>query len=83
MSLHIIGIGLNDPKDISVKGLDAVKAADIVYLEDYTSLLQCSVSDLEELYGKKIILANREQSEQGSDKIVEEAKSMRSSVIII
>lgn len=83
MTLHIIGIGLNDPKDISVKGLNAVKAADIVYLEDYTSLLQCSVSDLEELYGKKIILANREQSEQGSEKIIEEAKEQKVCFLVI
>jgi diphthine methyl ester synthase len=83
MSLHIIGIGLNDPKDITVKGLDAVKSAEIIYLEDYTSLLQCSLSDLEKFYDKKIILANREQSEQGSGKIVEEAKEKKVCFLVI
>lgn len=35
----IIGLGLGDPKDISVKGLEIVKKADRVYLEAYTSIL--------------------------------------------
>ncbi len=33
MVLYMIGIGLNDPKDITVKGLEAVKKCDAVYLE--------------------------------------------------
>ena len=32
--LYMIGIGLNDEKDISIKGLEKVKKADFVYLED-------------------------------------------------
>ncbi len=83
MTLHIIGIGLSDPKDITVKGLEAVKNAEIVYLENYTSLLQCSVTDLENFYGKKIILSNREQSEQGSKDIVALAKEKKVCFLVI
>ena len=58
--LYIIGIGLSDEKDISVKGLEAVKKCSKVYLESYTSLLQCSLEDLEKFYNsldsKKTIL---------------------------
>jgi len=32
MTLYMIGIGLNDEKDISIKGLELVKKADFVYL---------------------------------------------------
>ena len=39
MTLYFIGIGLCDEKDISVKGLEIVKKADVVYLENYTSVL--------------------------------------------
>ena len=46
MTLHLIGIGLSDEKDISVKGLEVVKKCDIVYLENYTSKLQCSLENL-------------------------------------
>ena len=37
--LYIIGLGLADEKDISVKGLEIVKKADRVYLEAYTAIL--------------------------------------------
>ena len=37
--LYIIGLGLADEKDISVKGLEIVRKADRVYLEAYTAVL--------------------------------------------
>lgn len=37
--LYIIGLGLADEKDISVKGLEIVRKADRVYLEAYTAIL--------------------------------------------
>lgn len=36
---YIIGLGLADEKDISVKGLEIVRQADRVYLEAYTAIL--------------------------------------------
>lgn len=35
----LIGLGLGDAKDITVKGLEIVKKCDLVYLEAYTSIL--------------------------------------------
>ena len=52
MALYMIGIGLSDEKDISLKGLEAVRKCDKIYLESYTSKLNCSIKDLENLYGK-------------------------------
>ena len=37
--LYMIGLGLADETDISVKGLEIVKRAARVYLEAYTSIL--------------------------------------------
>lgn len=37
--LYIIGLGLADEQDISVKGLEIVRKADRVYLEAYTAIL--------------------------------------------
>ena len=37
--LFLIGLGLADEGDITVKGLDIVKKASRVYLEAYTSIL--------------------------------------------
>ncbi len=69
MALYMIGIGLNDEKDISVKGLEMVKKSTKVFLERYTSILQVPVSKLEEFYGCEIILADREMVEKNSDEI--------------
>ena len=37
--LYLVGLGLADETDITVKGLDIVKRAARVYLEGYTSIL--------------------------------------------
>jgi diphthine synthase len=37
--LYLIGLGLGDAEDISIKGLEVVKNAKEVYLETYTSIL--------------------------------------------
>lgn len=83
MTLYLIGIGLSDEKDISVKGLEMVRRCDKVYLENYTSLLQCSVYDLEKFYGKKIILANREMTEQGEDCLLKEAQQKEIAFLVV
>ncbi|MFC1728314.1 diphthine synthase [Nanoarchaeota archaeon] len=70
MTLYLIGIGLNDEKDITLKGLEIVKKCSKVFLESYTSILQIDISKLEELYGKKVILADRELVEKNSDEIL-------------
>ena len=83
MALYLIGLGLADKKDISVKGLEIVKFADIVYLENYTSVLQCSKEDLEQFYNKKIALADRKFTEQKTKKIINEAKTKTVAFLII
>jgi len=37
--LYLIGLGLADEKDITVKGLEIVRKVERVYLEAYTSIL--------------------------------------------
>lgn len=36
---YLIGLGLGDAKDITVKGLEIIKKCDKVFLEAYTSIL--------------------------------------------
>lgn len=83
MTLYLIGLGLADEKDISVKGLEIIRHCDTVYLENYTSLLRCSLSDLEKYYGKRIIPASREMAEQGEDQIVEEARKKDVAFLVV
>ena len=84
MALYMVGIGLNDEKDISLKGLETVKKCDIIYLENYTSKLSCDVRDLEKLYGKKIILADRNLVEnEAEDTILKNAKEKDVAFLVI
>lgn len=44
--LHLVGLGLADETDITVRGLEIVKRAERVYLEAYTSILLVDKSKL-------------------------------------
>ncbi len=81
--LYFIGIGLNDEKDISFKGLEAIKKCKYIYFENYTSKLNCNVKDLEKFYKKKIILANREFVENKNIEILNKAKKENAAFLVI
>ena len=84
MALYFIGIGLNDEKDVTVKGLETVKKCSHIYLEDYTSKLQCSKEDLEKLYEKEIILADRNLVEKEAENtILKDAKDSDTAFLVI
>ena len=84
MTLYLIGLGLNDEKDITIKGLEAIKNCDYIYLESYTSLLlNTSIEKLEKLYGKKIIIADRELVEKKSDEILDNATQNNVAFLVV
>ena len=60
-----IGLGLFDEKDMSLRGLEQIKSADVVFAEFYTSLMpSLSVKNLEELIGKKVNVISRQVLEE-------------------
>jgi diphthine synthase len=66
--LTFVGLGLYDEKDITVKGLDAIRAADTVFAEFYTSPLGGkTVGKMEERYGKQIVLLDRSDIEEHAE----------------
>lgn len=76
--LYIIGLGLGDERDITLRGLEAVKKCEKLYMEAYTSLLSFGLSsdglsNLEKLYGKPFTVADREMVEEKSDDMLLEA----------
>ncbi|XP_002402579.2 diphthine methyl ester synthase [Ixodes scapularis] len=73
--LYLVGLGLGDVKDITLRGLEIVKKCSKVYLESYTSVLSAGQSQLEKFYGKELILADREMVEQGSEEMLQAAKN--------
>lgn len=83
MTLYMIGLGLYDEKDITIKGLEAIKASDMVYLENYTSVLSVESSKLENYYGKSIILADRDMVERNADEILNNAKDKNVCFLVV
>ena len=83
MSLHLIGLGLHDENDITLRGLETVKRCSVIYLEGYTSLLHCTKETLEKLYGKKIVLADRELVENRMQEILDSAKRHDTALLVI
>jgi diphthine synthase len=66
----MIGIGLGDEDDITVKGLKIVQSADLVFLEAYTSVLGVDKERLEQVYGKSITVADRDMVEQQVEELI-------------
>ncbi|CDW79647.1 diphthine synthase [Stylonychia lemnae] len=83
MVLHMIGLGLSDERDISVKGLEAVKSSQFIYLECYTAILMISRERLEEFFGKPIIEADREFVESGCEEMIQNSKDNIVSFLVV
>lgn len=81
--LYLIGLGLGDAKDITLKGLEIVKTVSKVYLENYTSILCCGQEELEKLYGRSITLVDREMMEQGCREILDNADGGGAAVLVV
>jgi len=75
VSLHLVSLGLHDVKDITVKGLERVRAADVVYAEFYTAILAgTSHAELEAFLKKPVKVLDRLGVEAGGDDLVAQAK---------
>ena len=83
MPLFLVGLGLGNESDVSVNGLNAIKKSDKVFLESYTSILGVDVQKLEQYYGKKVELADRECVESESDRILDEAREKNVSFLVV
>ncbi len=72
--LVFVGLGLNDEKGISIKGLEETKTADYVFIELYTSLMpDFNLQRFESLCGKKVQLVSRRELEEENGAIILEA----------
>ncbi|KAG8780221.1 diphthine synthase [Serendipita sp. 405] len=80
---YLIGLGLCDEKDITVRGLEAVKRCERVYLEAYTSILMVQKEQLEAFYGRPLIVADRDMVEMESDAILESAEKVDVALLVV
>jgi len=81
--LILIGLGLLDEKDISIRGLNTAKNADKIYIELYTSRWYGDIKKLEKLVNKKIEILNRSDLEEKSENIIEKAKKQDIAIFIL
>ncbi|GAA5949818.1 hypothetical protein JCM3765_007703 [Sporobolomyces pararoseus] len=81
--LYLVGLGLSDEKDVTVRGLEAIKGSERVYLEAYTSILGVGKDRLETFYGKEIIVADRDMVETESDEILRDADKVDVAFLVV
>ena len=78
---YLVGLGLFDEKDISIKGLECLRNVDKIYAEFFTSrLFGSSFEKIEELIGKEIEVLVRNEVEE-EHKFIEEAKELNVALI--
>ena len=80
--LYLIGIGLHDEKDMSIKAVEAAKKCDELYLELYTSPLKTDAGKIGNLIGKKVELIDRSFLEEGIGNLVENAKTKDIGILV-
>ncbi|KAJ1504473.1 diphthine synthase [Coelomomyces lativittatus] len=69
--LYVIGLGLSDETDVTMKGYALIKTCERVYLDAYTSILPgIDHAALEKFYTKKIELAYREVTESEAESTI-------------
>lgn len=81
--LILIGLGLWDAKDITLRGLEEAKSADFAYLEGYTArLFGTTRAEIESLLGKKIPELKRVDIEINTKKILEQARKEKVAILV-
>lgn len=81
--LWLIGLGLFDEKDVTVRGLEVIKRCNQVFLENYTSILHVPVERLEAFYGREVRVADREMVESYAELILDAAGEPGSEVAFL
>ncbi len=82
--LVFVGLGLNDEKGVTIKGLEETKSADTVFMETYTSLMpDFSLQRFEALCGRKVQVVTRQVLEEENGKVILEAAKKGRAVFLV
>lgn len=79
--LCLIGLGLYDEKDMTLRGLETAKSCDYLYVELYTSGWS-GLENLKVRLDKEITEVKRSDLEENQKRILEEAKSKNVGILI-
>lgn len=83
MTLSLIGLGLGSIDDITERGLELARKADVVYLERYTSSFRSGLEEVEAKIGKKVLLAFRTDLEGESERLLEQARKKHVALLVV
>jgi len=84
MELVFVGLGLNDEKGITIKGLEETKSADAVFMETYTSRMpDFNMARFEAACDRKVQLIKRQDLEEDNGKIVLQAAKVGKAVFLV
>jgi diphthine synthase len=82
--LVFVGLGLNDDRGITVKGLEETRSADAVFMETYTSRMpDFNMQRFEETCGKKVRLIERRDLEEENGKVILQAAKTGKAVFLV
>jgi diphthine synthase len=82
--LVFVGLGLDDEKGISIKGLEEAETADAVFIESYTSLMpNFSIENFKRLVGRAVQFVSRRQLEDEGGKAILEAAEKGKAVLLV
>ncbi|MCW3983111.1 MAG: diphthine synthase [Candidatus Bathyarchaeota archaeon] len=82
--LVFVGLGLNDDKGITLKGLEETQSATAVFMETYTSRMpDFNLERFEAQIGKKVQLITRSDLEEDSGKVILQAAKSGKAVFLV
>ncbi len=82
--LVFVGLGLNDEKGITLKGIEETKSADSVFMETYTSRMpDFSMERFEALIGKKVQVVTRQILEEENGKLILDAAKKGKAIFLV
>ncbi len=82
--LVFVGLGLNDEKGITIKGLDETRTADTVFMETYTSRMpDFNMESFEAQCCKNIKIITRRDLEEDNGKIILQAAKSGKAVFLV
>jgi len=81
--LYLIGLGLYDEKDLSLRALEILKGCDEIYAELYTGVFRGSAEKLEELTGRPVrILFRKDLEENPEGNVLRNSRNMHIALLV-
>lgn len=81
--LYLIGTGLNDEYDLSMRAIEILKKCDAIYIESYTNFSKINLTNLERILEKRITIVDRRFLEDNVDYLIECSKEKDIALLVI